>query len=310
MRLSFSAISTYNSCPKKFFYQYIERIRSIQKSSAFSIGTAIDSASECYLENLEAPERRELALKHFEEVMRQEHQDNDIKYSQADVQLELIEDIGPIMVKNGYDEDQDAVEFLAYCKNNMDKLDCEEYELLKDIQIEAVVGKGRLMLPLFFDWADENIQEVHSCQRKIQVENDLGDIFTGYLDFDVTLKNGKRYIIDMKTSSNPTKYYPDEAANESVQLAVYSEHTGIRNVGYFVIDKSIRKREPRVRFREVRGEISEEFLEEVFDNIEETRYNITQEKFDRNFDSCFEYGKCELMGLCKKGSMAGLCKKE
>lgn len=301
MRLSFSAVSTYTSCPRKYKLSYIDKIGPIQKPSPFSIGSSIDGAAEHYLLNKDKTE----ALQEFENLMRAEHEENDIKYSQSDVQVELLpEDFD----MQGFDVE--LKDFLKYCKENPNKLDEDEYPLLRTIQIEAVVAKGKLMLPEFFKWVDENVETVNSCQRKIEIENELGDTFIGYLDFDVTLKNGKRYIFDLKTSSNPKAYYPDTSASESMQLGIYSSVTDIPLVGYFVIDKSIRKREPRVRSKEVRGEITEEFLDETFDKIEEVRYNITQGRFEKNTESCFEYGRCQYHNLCKNGSMAGLCAKE
>jgi len=311
MRLSFSAVDTFNSCARKYKLNYIDKIRPIQKPSPFSFGSSIDEASEHYLNNLGDVCNAFKSLAVYETAMRKEHAENDVKYSQVDVQLELIEEsvLDKIVDGSGMDI-EDPKDFLKYCKENMLHLDESEIKLLKSIQIEAVVAKGKMMLPLLFDWADENIEEVHSCQRKIEVSNEEGDTFVGYLDFEVTLKNGKRYIIDLKTSSNPGLYYPDDSACNSDQLAIYSEHTDIENVGYFVLDKKIRKREPRVRSREVRGIITEEKKDEIFTKIEETRIKINEGRFNKNTDACFNFGKCVYFNYCKNGSMSGLCKKE
>ena len=311
MRLSFSAVSTFQACPRKYKIHYIDRIRPIRKKSPLSFGTAIDDSAENYLLNKDASEARKGALETFEKVMRHEHSTEDVEYSQSDIQLELVapEKLDEL-VENSQLVIEDVKEFLKYCKENKLTLDGDELDLLKSIQIEAMVEKGKLMMPLFFDWVDENVETVHSCQRKIEISNDLGDTFIGFLDFEVTLKNGKRYIFDMKTSSNPNKYYPEESASESFQLGIYSQETDIPLVGYFVLDKKIRVREPRVRFKDVRGEVTEEHLDDIFEQIEETRVAINEGEFPKNLDSCFLFGRCQYFDYCKHNSMVNLCKKE
>ncbi len=305
MRLSFSQVNTYLTCPKKWHIEKVERISPIQRGSPLSIGSAIDGAAEYYLLHLKDEDAKSKSLEEFEKLMRAEHIEHDIKYSVADVQLELFDAAG-FLTDAGFDTD--PKEFMTYCKQNKSGLDDAEIAALKVLQIEGVVAKGLLMLPEFFKWADENVKEVHSCQRKIEIQNDLGDSFIGYLDFEVTLNDGERYIFDLKTSGNPGKYFPDDAASESDQLTIYSEVTGESNVGFIVLDKVIRKRNPRVRSKEVRGIITEEQKDLVFEKIEEVRKDIVAKKFDKNYDGCYKWGKCSFFDYCKHGSLKGLKK--
>jgi len=307
MRLSFSQVNTYLTCPKKWHIEKVERISPIQRGSPLSIGSAIDGAAEYYLLHLKNEDAKSKSLEEFEKLMRAEHIEHDIKYSVADVQLELFDAAG-FLTDAGFDTD--PKEFMTYCKQNKSDLDDAEIAALKVLQIEGVVAKGLLMLPEFFKWADENVKEVHSCQRKIEIQNDLGDSFIGYLDFEVTLNDGERYIFDLKTSGNPGKYFPDDAASESLQLGIYSQETNTPKVGYIVLDKVVRKREPRVRSREVRGEITDEFLDEAFEHIESVRQDIAAKKFDKNYDGCYKFGQCPYFNYCKHNSMVGLKKEK
>ena len=143
----------------------------------------------------------------------------------------------------------------------------------------------------------------------------------------------KRYVYDIKTSSNPKQYYyskvkkdelveindhtllytglENNAASESLQLGIYSQEVKNPNVGYVVIDKTIRKRTPRVRLTEIKGTITENHLDNIFNEIDETLHNIKEEKFEKKKDisDCFGFGKCEFYNLCHGGSFTGLEKK-
>jgi hypothetical protein len=83
-------------------------------------------------------------------------------------------------------------------------------------------------------------------------------------------------------------------------------------VAYLVGDKKIRKREPRVRLKFVEGVITEEHLDEIFSIIEEVTVEIKEKlplgknAFEKNLDSCSNFGNCQFRGLCEKNSMKGL----
>ena len=168
------------------------------------------------------------------------------------------------------------------------------------------------MLGLLAEWIEENVAEVHEVQKKIQISNDNGDAFIGYVDFIVTLKNGKKVLIDLKTSSNPKAYYPEDSAETSRQLGIYSQETDVRDVAYLVADKKIRVREPRVRLSFIEGVITEEHLDDIIDEIEECtteikeKLEIGEEAFEKNTESCHKYGGCVYFNYCKKGDKKGL----
>ena len=169
-----------------------------------------------------------------------------------------------------------------------------------------------MLLEALVEWIDENVAETIACQKKIEIENELGDKFIGYLDFIVKLKDGRTVLIDLKTSSNPKLYYPSDSASNSRQLGIYSQEEGISEVAYLVADKKIRKRVPRVRLSFVEGVITEEHLDNVFSEIEEVTIEIKdklqkgKESFSKNLDSCDLYSGCPYKQYCKSGSLKGL----
>ena len=84
------------------------------------------------------------------------------------------------------------------------------------------------------------------------------------------------------------------------------------NVAYLIADKVIRVREPKVRLSFVEGIITEEHLDEVFAEIEEVTNEIKEKlpygisAFDKNLDSCMNYGGCQYLSYCKSGCTKGL----
>ena len=206
-------------------------------------------------------------------------------------------------------------DFLEYCKQKRKRksaLDSTEQYLFNYIAWISLEQKGLMLVEKLSEWIEENVVEVHSAQKKIEISNENGDSFIGFLDFIATLKNGKKVLVDLKTSSNPNAYYPEDSASKSVQLGIYSQQEKLPNVAYLVADKKIRVREPRVRLKYVEGVITEEWLDEVFDMIEEATEAIKEklpkgaEAFEKNLDSCNNYSGCEYRGLCERGSMQGL----
>jgi hypothetical protein len=121
--------------------------------------------------------------------------------------------------------------------------------------------------------------------------------------------DGIRYTLDLKTAANAVAAYPNDCIETAKQLHIYSQESNI-NCGYVVIDKSIRKKEPKVRIRTVLGEITEEMLDNTFNIIDDVMVGIQKEEFPMNKDSCWSYGICSFYHLCHKGSMVGLEKRK
>ena len=168
-----------------------------------------------------------------------------------------------------------------------------------------MVGKGGLFILELCNWIKDNVAEVHHIQKKILLENAKGDKFIGYLDFVVTLKNGKKVLVDLKTTSS-MQYYKDGCVEESPQLAIYAEDLGIRDAAYLVIEKNVRKRKPRVRLHYIEGTLSEEHMEKVFYDIAEATVAIKKGEYSKNKDSCFKFGNCAYYDLCHFGKKDGL----
>lgn len=351
INLSNSQVSTYLDCNRKWFYDKVEKIRPTYLGSALFFGTLLDNTIEHILLKQEGSYKDTFykCLNNFEVNGVKKTMPNDLldmRFFAGDVDVDL--------VTQGHVNDAcdrlkidllDKKEFLDYCKQQRKSKkalnDIEQY-LFNYMAWVSLEQKGLMLVEKFKEWIEENVAEVHSVQKKIEIENGSGDKFIGFLDFVVTLKtdcdncegyglidvldaggvelgqdtcsdcNPKKVLVDLKTSSNPTQYYPADSAAKSMQLGIYSQEEKIPDVAYLVGDKKIRKREPRVRLKFVEGVITEEWLDEIFEVIEGVTEEIKEKlpegkrAFEKNKDSCMNFGGCQYRGLCEKNSMKGL----
>ena len=317
--LSNSQINTYLDCPRKWYYDKVEKIRPNYLGSALYFGTLIDDTIEAYLLKQDYKAVYQQRLNNFEvngKAKTIEKNILDIRFGAGDVDDKLVEqhDIDNYCDNNEL-QSIELREFLDYCKAKRKRrsaLNKQEQEIFNFIAFKSLEEKSRLLIDELIKWIDENVVEVHSTQKKIDIVNGCGDRFIGYLDFVVTLKNGKKVLVDLKTSSDPNKYYPTDSASKSRQLGIYSQEEKLPDVAYLVGDKKIRVREPRVRLKFVEGVITEEWLDDVFDEIERVTEAIKdrlpdgKQAFEKNLDSCNNFGGCPYRGLCEKNSMKGL----
>jgi hypothetical protein len=321
LQVSYSAIDTYLSCGEKYRLERILKIVPESINTAFMFGKAIDQASEVifkpFMKDGIKFDRNTMLQVFKDSLTTIDYQGEDIhaptclkvKYSKTDVQAELLEKEDFVTIQKFIDESILEVtnirDFIDYYKDTKIKV-ADETLIYNFIAWHCLYRKGIMMLDALKKWADDNILEVVSLQRKIEIVNDFGDKLIGFLDLEARLKrDGILRTIDLKTASKPKTQYPDDKISKSMQLAIYSEFTQ-RDVGYIVVSKDIKKREPRVEVRELYGVISEIQADEVFEKIDEAMEGIRAEKFEKNTDACWRYGKCFAYDYCTKGSMQGL----
>ena len=322
IKLSFSAVDDYLACSEMYRLKRIEGWSSELYNTPLWFGSAIDAASEIIFKTkMKDSEKSNKTYQQafIDKITNSKYLKKDIyiptstkvKYSKADIQLELLTVEDKRQIKEyakelGYDI---VVEkYVKYFQSQKDH-ENDETSLYNFIAWHSLKNKGLMLLDLLNDWTQKEIKEVHSIQRKFVIENELGDTFTGLLDLEATLvKDNTKRTLDLKTATNPNTQYPDDCISTSMQLHGYSQDTQ-KEVGYIILDKSIRKREPRTRMKVILGEVTDEMLDETFDTIDEVLYNIKQGIFEKNTESCFRYGKCMYYDLCHKNITKGLVKR-
>jgi hypothetical protein len=355
INLSNSQVSTYLDCQQKWYLDKVARIRPTYLGSALFFGVLLDNTIEHILLKQEGSYKDTFykCLNNFEvNGVKKTMPDDllDIRFFAGDVDADLVDqkhvNDACDRLKIDLIHKKDFLDFCKQQRKNKKKLDDIEQYLFNYMAWVSLEQKGLMLVEKFKEWIEENVAEVHSVQKKIEIENGSGDKFIGFLDFVVTLKtdcgtcggdgiidyipnvhemggdypefidcpdcNPKKVLVDLKTSSNPTQYYPADSAAKSMQLGIYSQEEKIPDVAYLVGDKKIRKREPRVRLKFVEGVITEEWLDEVFEVIEGVTEEIKEKlpegksAFEKNKDSCMNFGGCQYRGLCEKNSMKGL----
>lgn len=130
-------------------------------------------------------------------------------------------------------EDMDDVEFH---KNDYDdnlftaeqryKLDGQSYEYKAWASLRV---KGRMLLEAYINEVYPNVIKVHSVQRELEGRR-------GFIDAVMDYEGYGKVLFDHKTASQPFK--PDAIAGDT-QLALYAGDTGIKKVGFIVLNKKI-----------------------------------------------------------------------
>lgn len=328
MKLSYSKMQKYEQCPALYDFHYNKKLRSKYIGSPLFFGSAIDDAVGV----LKLPLKKKLTKK--EKEIKDNHTALDmfksrmtwmqhnkeqiniqtypyVNYSKADIDTTNLKDEDMEQI-NGrfFDEPYDRKglqEYAEYTHKQIKlqkKVEKEDFIAYNQICWMSLYRKGELIIQKYEEEIIPQIEEIVSLQEEICITNDNGDEITGFID-DVRIYKDEPnvyYINDDKTSSKP---YKQEQLDESPQLSTYAWYKDIPNVSYTVMEKNIRKREPRVRINILKGISNSEYKDEVLDNYENTLHLINEGNFEPNFDSgCKFYGaKCLYHDICHKGTM-------
>lgn len=335
VRLSNSSKDKYLQCSEKWRLHYQEKIRSKYLPSSLLFGTAFDDALGRLLlekkKNLTTEEKKlmEQSPEFIFDINfgKKEHnretfnvpKSEYVQYSKKDYDQSMIDDfaldrieefakeLGLEVDRNNYDD------YIQECRGifkNKQKIDKDEQQLYNFIHWYSLRNKGIYLLEKYKEVVLPLIHEVYSIQRMVNLQ-DGEDQYIGYIDFEASFTDDPDtiYTIDNKTAST-MRAYGEGCVERSPQLASYCEFTERNTAAYIVVEKELRKRDPRFRIHIIKGEIPEETFEQVFDEIEEVKELIKAEEFHKldNKKECFFYGKpCEYVDFCwNDGNMKGL----
>jgi hypothetical protein len=334
LRVSNSSKDKFQSCPRKWFLHYKEKLRSPKVGSALFFGNALDDAfSRLLLEKKVelSPEENRTLEKTPEEIF-------------ASRMLETKNDAGQIVaisqsnLADYYSSDFDSslftaeivelvskmdgtkntlpkiVTFMDYCKTNLNwrnkerqRLSDDDFILYNYINWLSLNEKGKLMLDAYKNQIFPEIAEVYDIQKRIEITNEMGDTITGLIDVvaSFTDKPNVPFICDNKTSS---KAYSDDSVANSEQLSTYCEAEGNFNAAYLVVQKTVFKKVPFIRTQVIKDTINDTIIEKTFDIYENLCNNLSEagddiENYPHNWNSCFDFGKlCPYYSLCKHGN--------
>lgn len=319
MKLSNSAVNKYFECPRKYKYHYIDRLRTNRISSALFFGCAIDEAVNVMLlrkKKKHTKEEKKLfklnPIEVFNDYMSKFDSNGDkvsiakserVDYYKSDCDVTMLtkgdsKNIAEFANTLNY-EINDISNFVKECQKEKN-INVDAKRIYNYICWLSLYRKGVMMLEQYEKRVLPLIHEVHGIQIKVDLK-DSDDSYIGYIDFVASFTDDKqiKYVVDNKTSSRP---YSTDSVLESHQLASYCEYMNIYKAAYIVVEKKIRKRKPRVRISIVKGDITDNQLVATFNRITKAYENIEEKIFDKNEDSCYNYGRqCDYFQYCHYG---------
>lgn len=261
-KISHSSIRIYTECPRKYKLWYKNRYRPKNIHGALLVGSSVDNGLNSLLENRDLNE----AIKVFDKSFRFQNINNiptylpkstNIVYSKRDFDAELLK-------KDDFDEyykfkneieynpdtslEQDIEKFQKAKENKgFDNLTHKEKQLYNMINWLSIRRKGHIMIRDYHKIVLPKIKGVVSVQKRGKIENNNGDTLSYILDLVVDWEDGKRYLIDNKTSALE---YEKDSAMKSQQLILYyhaeKEEMGLNAVGFIVMYKNILKNRKKI----------------------------------------------------------------
>lgn len=312
IKLSHSASDKYEKCPALYKYHYIDRIRPVKKGSALFFGSALDEAFNVLLDSKkeisvfkkdDGTSVLQAAIQKFEDEWDDQCDSDCIDYFKSDIDLSLLDDSikKDLTVFDPEVEDHEA--FLKECFSilkDKNKLSKEDQVLYNRIAWECLNVKGKMLVKAYYEDILPQIAKVFDIQKKIELPDEDGNLIIGYIDAIVSFIDApdKKVVLDNKTSSKP---YKDDSVATSPQLGTYCEAEDIELGAYAVVEKHIRKREPRTRTQLIIDKVEENTIDETFKKYDNVLDGIQKEQFDKNYDSgCYFFGRpCDYYSYCR-----------
>jgi hypothetical protein len=312
IKLSHSAASKYEQCPAMYKYHYIDKIRPIINSSALYFGSALDEAFNVLLESKmeisiqvdkEHTSLLQQAIQKFEDEWDDSYDSNNIEYFKSDIDLSLLDEptIKDLKVFDPEVSDHDA--FIKECfsiLSNKNTLSEEDRKLYNMIAWNCLNVKGKMLIEAYHKDILPQIAKVFDIQKKVELPDDNGNVLIGYIDAVVSFIDApdRKVVLDNKTSS---KAYKQDSVANSPQLATYCEYEQTEWGAYAVVEKTIRKREPKTRTQLIIDKLPENTIDETFNSYNNVLEGITSSSFEKNYDSgCFFFGKpCSYYAYCR-----------
>lgn len=311
-KLSFTSVSTYQECPKKYYLHYKENLRPAREKSALYFGKCLDQSFNKLLEKGTLKEALNLFYDNWGKAP------DNLQYSKSDL-------------------DEDLLNFKGYSIRDPDARNWQ-----------SLLLKGEMIIIAFYEKALPKIKEVIAVQKPISIKNPEGDEVSGILDLIVKWEDGKTYLMDNKSSSMP---YTLTSAKESNQLVLYyyveNDNLKLDGVGFIVFSKKINKNKvktcskcgkvgkgrektcadvvgktrcngefnisynPEAEVQFILNTVDEKDEDRCIEMFDKANNGITNNNFEPNYKSCIgKYGKCTFYDYCKSGTMEGLVKKE
>lgn len=258
-RLSHSAVTKFQSCPKSYEFHYIDRIRPKNSSAALLFGSAVDVAVTALVNPADVSKRTPEEI--FVDTWTIGTLNSlpvfiptctDIVYSDSDGDKDLLtkEAIKDLETKytTGWEHRLDDV--IKRKKTvGFNGLSKDDKIILNEYNWHCLHRKGLLMVDAVRTQILPKIQTILGTQVEVALENSEGDKVTGFADMVCTFEGyAEPIVFDFKTSSID---YEHDSVLTSPQLSLYvhalsDKYNNTRNAGYIVLHKRIIKNKTKV----------------------------------------------------------------
>lgn len=247
----------YSECGKKYQNHYLHRLRASVIHGALLYGSAIDAALNQLLVERNVP----AAIVTFDKAFT--YQDinhvgtylptaTNIVYAQKDFDRDLLLEEDRTAYKEFKEKNklnplttiEEDQSFLADKKKDVGhhNFTDSEKKLYSYGNWLSMRRKGHIMIQSYHDVVLPKIKQVLVVQKEISLTNDDGDSVIGYLDYIAEFLDGKRYLMDNKTSYMK---YESDSPMKSQQLILYyhacKDEYKLDGVGFAVMYKTIEK---------------------------------------------------------------------
>src|ERR1700722_520157 len=254
-KLSHSAVSKYLQCPRMYQNHYIKRLRGKTISGALLIGGAIDKGLNILIET----KSLEKAIQTFDSEWEYGFINDQkvhlptselVVYAKKDFDEELLPETALNEVKLNYSTQTPLELFYEILKLKEEKgfenLSIYHKQFYNFLNWSCLKVKAHLMLQAYHDKVLPKIKKVIAIQKKVIITGKSGDDIEMYIDLVVEWEDGKKYVLDNKTSS--IEYDPKEGET-SQQLILYyyalnkeaEPYDKLDGVGFVVLYKQIQK---------------------------------------------------------------------
>lgn len=269
LKLSHSQKELYLRCPMAYYIKYMLRMQEETTSSALIFGTAIDEGVSALLENV--AELRAATMS----------EEQSLGFAIARFQEKWFEpEINKVKV------DIETTKLVKYSKKDLDESLFKKGEVATPW--ESLNRKGQLIIETYSKEIIPKIKRVIAIQKEISLTNDIGDSITGFVDFIAEFYDHGVLLVDNKTASKA--YAPDAIQKEGEQLQIYdiavSEEIKLDGVGFCVMEKDIRKKDPKVRITLLVDKPRQENEEALLQKFSQVALDIKMGRFESKHPEC------------------------
>jgi hypothetical protein len=226
--LSFSGYKRYTTCPQFYKYHDVEQYRPGGFTSALAVGTICDEIVGKKLQGKQVDNWRDS----FDYVSKYIEQRVEFFSDDLDTDLVDLSEVEKTARRMGWKGD-DIKSALNDMTKSQDTLSVKQHILLSATTWDSLHVKIVAMLDSFDKWISPQIVSADHIQHEL---NERG--IRGFLDFTCTLRDGRKVLMDLKTSKMP---YAKDAAQYSPQLALYAALMGFEYAGFIVLVKTLNK---------------------------------------------------------------------